>query len=184
MLGLESRAAVNVPDTPWSTLVALSARRAGMFCVDFALFRVVALWPYGFFWGSGDGVGPVRWRWEVGFQEREVVVRRSRGGWWGREGEREGKEGGGLRERWERERGRVWPAVEKRWVDARTGYAMLNRDWELFFAGMVDAHRLVKSGEIPWEDFERKVVVWTEEEGWLVWEVGRLETEEKEGGRT
>lgn len=157
-----------------------------MFAVDFVLVRVVALWPWGFFWGW-DGVGgPLRWRWEVGFGEREVVVRRSRGGWWrGIEGEGKGEVG--LRERLGREGGRIWPFVEKGWVDARTGYAMLSRDWELFLAGMVDAHRLVKTGEVSWEDFERKVVVWTEEEGWLVWAVGRLEREERErwreGGR-
>lgn len=134
--------------------------------------------------------GPVRWRWEVGFQEREVVVRRSQGGWWtGGFEKAEGEDG--LRLRLEREGGRVWPVVERGWVDARTGYAMLNRDWELFFAGMVDAHRLVESGDVNWEDFERKVAVWTKEEGWLVWEVGREEREEKgeregrgrEGGR-
>lgn len=153
-----------------------------MFCVDFALVRVVALWPWGFFWGwrdggdgSGSGVGPVRWRWEVGFGEREVVVRRSRGGWWNGEGEAEG----GLKERLEREGERVWPVVEKGWVDGRTGYAMLSRDWELYFAGMVRAHRLIKSGEVPWEDFERKVAMWTEGEGWLVWDVGRLERERR-----
>lgn len=141
-----------------------------MFFVDFALVRVVAMWPWGFFWG-GKGVGPVRWRWEVGFGEREVVVRRSRWGGLGGEGE--------ARERLGREGGRVFPVVDKGWVDARTGYAMMDRDWELYFAGMVDAHRLVGVGEVPWEDFERKVMVWTEGEGWLIWEVGRLEREER-----
>lgn len=118
----------------------------------------------------------------MGFQEREVVVRRSRGGWWG--GAREVSERGegerGLRRRLEREGERVWKAVEKGWVDGRTGYAMLNRDWELDFRGMVGAHGLVGSGEVEWEDFERKVVGWTKEEGWLVWEVGREEREERE----
>lgn len=148
------------------------------------LIRVVALWPWGFFWGwNGEGgVGaPVRWRWEVGFQEKEVVVRRSRGGWWGTEVSERGGGEAGLRRRLEREGERIWSAVEKGWVDARTGYAMLNRDWELDFKGMVGAHGLLKSGEVSWDDFERKVVGWTKEEGWLVWEVGREEREEREG---
>lgn len=153
-----------------------------MFFVDFALVRVVAGWPIGFFWGTEDaGVGPLRWRWEVGFGEREVVVRRSRG-WWGGE---EGKEKGAVGESLGKEKERVLPIVERGWVNARTGYAMIDQNWELYFAGMVDAHRLVGKGEVPWEDFERKVVVWTEGEGWLVWEIEKWERERegRQGGR-
>lgn len=181
MLGFESRAAVNVPDTPWRTLMAIGARRAGMFFLDFALVRVVAIWPRDFFLGGPLGLGPLRWRLDVGFKEKEVVVRRSRG-WWVGEGEGEGK----VEERVYKERERVAPVVEKGWVQARTGYGMMDRNWDLYFKGMVDAHRLVGRGELGWEEFERKVVVWTEGEGWLVWEVGRLEREEEregEGGR-
>ncbi len=111
----------------------------------------------------------------MGFREREVVVRRSRR-WWGpgAEGVRD------VGERVERERERVIPVIERGWVQGRTGYAMLDRNWDLYFTGMVHAHRLVDQGPASLGDFERKMVVWTEKEGWLVWDIGKLEREERE----
>lgn len=119
----------------------------------------------------------------MGFEDREVVVRRSRR--WGEEmvvgGDEtvrgEGEKGG------EVYRERILPAVERGWVRGRTGYAMMDRSWDLYFKGMMDAHRLLAQGKIRLEDFERKVAVFTRGEGWRVWEVGKLEAGAEDAGR-
>lgn len=168
-------------------------RRAGMFFMDFALYRFVLGWPWDFFYwggalvsgGGGDGggrFGPARWRWEVGFKNMEVVVRRSRG--WGEEvvGRDVDVMGGGeVGGRIFKER--VIPGVERGWVNGRTGYSMVDKNWDLDFRGMVLADRSLGDGTVKVEDFERKVAVHTRENGWLVWEVEMLERGEEGGGQ-
>lgn len=149
-----------------------------MFFVDFVLARVVVGWPWEFVCGVRGFGTPLGWRVRVGFQEKELVVRQGRAGWWS--GEKEGE--GEVRVRLEREmQRRILPAVDEGLVSGKTGYALLNRDWELSYAGMIEGHRLLEKGEVTWEDFERKVAVWVEGEGWLVWEVARLEKEGRVG---
>lgn len=140
-----------------------------MFFLDFALVRFVAVWPMDFFWGTPTG--PMRWRREVGFCKTEVVVRRSRR--WGegvvgddQEVLGEGKSGAKAFEE------RVIPGMDAGWVRGRSGMAMLDKNWDLWFRGMVDAHSLVDKEKMRIEDFEgRMVVVHTEEKGWLVWQM-------------
>ena len=64
-------------------------------------------------------------------------------------------------------------------MEGRTVYSTMDKNWDLDFAAMIAAHRLIGHGGLRMEDFERKVVVHTPENGWLVWDVeGGLE-----GGR-
>ena len=68
---------------------------------------------------------------------------------------------------------RVLPGVQKEWVDGRTGMAMLDKDWDLWYGGMVEAHRAVARGELDMGEFGgRTVAVWVEGRGgWLVWKL-------------
>lgn len=67
---------------------------------------------------------------------------------------------------------RVIPGMDAVWVRGRSGMAMLDKNWDLWFQGMVDAHSLVQNGKIQMEAFGgRMVAVHTEEKGWLVWQV-------------
>ena len=169
-------------------VLGLGARRAGMMMGDFVLVRFVGMWPFGFFLGGGIGgeEGPVRWRREIGWRDVEVVVRR------GRRWEREcfGEEG--VKEEWLREgkegrvfRERISPAVRKAFVKGKTSYLMLDRDWDLDFGGMIEAHGLVDQGDMKIEDFKTAVLVYSERWGWLVWEVWKEHDEgsEDEGTR-
>ena len=56
---------------------------------------------------------------------------------------------------------------------------MLDKSWDLFFGGMVRAHRLVDEGEVDMEEFRTRVLLFSERFGWLSWDVWR---EHGEGG--
>ena len=84
-------------------MLQLGIGRMWLFFLDFGVCGYFAGWVKRFLeWreegdGAGNGgseggggrgdvakgvmTGPLKWRWEVGFREKEVVVRRSRGGW-------------------------------------------------------------------------------------------------------
>jgi hypothetical protein len=137
--------------------------RAGIFFFDFALYQFIFPWPRDFFYGPKS---PTTWRWRVGFREREIVVRRSR-----RWDENMPKE-------WLREesdankevyRERIMPAINKGWVKRKTGYLMMDKNWDLDFAGMVTAHELVAKGQAQLDDFRKMVVAYSEQHGWLTW---------------
>lgn len=153
----------------------IGARRTGMFFFDFTLARFVVGWPLDFFYWKSPA-GPVRWRYEVGFSEREIVVRRSRRwdrGVVGVEEEEQGGEAvvrgeGGLGEEVYRER--VLPGLERAWVEGRTGYAMMDKNWDLDFDAMITAHQSLRSRTLRWEDLSsRKLAVHHPDRGWLVY---------------
>lgn len=118
------------------------------------------------------------WRWKIGYKAREVVVRKSRR--WATEqiflvennnndGEAvrlgEGKIGGKVYGE------RVLPGIDAVWVGGRTGMSMLDRNWDLWYQGMVDAHKLIEKEQIKIEDFSSRMVIVHEPKrgGWLVW---------------
>lgn len=118
------------------------------------------------------------WRWKIGYKAREVVVRKSRR--WAtektflvenntndKEAVRLGE--GKMGEQVYRER--VLPGIDAGWVGGRTGMSMLDRNWDLWYQGMVDAHRLIEKGQIKIEDFSSRMVIVHEAKrgGWLVW---------------
>ena len=171
--------------------------RMGLFLMDYILWAVVGGWPWEFFVGrKGEGeVGPVAWRWEVRFREVEVVVRRSRrwderllatvgdGGMklWASDGEKVDRDEEGVM------RERIMPAVAPLWVRAKTGYAMLDKSWDLDFGAMVRAHELlavaasegatsgVEGDAVTLDTFRTTVLVYEEGKGWLAWPVWKLE---------
>jgi hypothetical protein len=53
----------------------------------------------------------------------------------------------------------------------KTGYLMMDKSWDLGFAGMITAHQLVISGKASLENFQKTVIVYSEHNGWLVWPV-------------
>lgn len=168
-LGLDSSAGIDVGSASWATLVEIGARRTVMFFLDFTLATFVLGWPRDFFYW-GDPPGPARWRWNAGFGEREVVVRRSRR--WGEEVVGREAEVTGEREVGERVyRERVLPAVEPGWVHGRTGYAMMDKSWDLDFKGMLTAHHVLAAKYLSLADFALQVAVHTPDRGWLVWEI-------------
>ncbi|KAI9813723.1 MAG: hypothetical protein M1832_006096 [Thelocarpon impressellum] len=136
---------------------------AAWFLLDWAVFTYVADWPRGFF--LGRPASPVQWRWAVRFRPDEVVVRQSRR--WAEalhiKAAADLADHAVIREK-------VGPALDEGWMGPRTGYAMMNADWELDFAGMLAAHEAVETEELKLADLRKSVFVHTPDVGWLVWE--------------
>lgn len=152
------------------------------------------MWPWGFFLGWAGEASPVGWRRWVGFRGCEVVVRRSRRVWdrdvFGvgerdedgdrdeKEGLEEGKEGVKSTFLLEGKQGRVWqervePAIERRLMQGKTAYALMDKNWELDFSGMIKAHDMVDKEEIGIDAFKTAVWVYSEQWGWVGVEVWR-----------
>lgn len=141
-----------------------------MFTFDgLVLGRYVAEWPLMFFWGgSNDGtMGCMGWRIRIGFPPagREVVVRRSRR--WaddiaavshsliGNCQKGPGKEGEGKEK--EKEKEIIKTAVAKPRLRSKSGLELVDRDCDLFYTGMVDAHAFLSDSEsgLEWGELEK-----------------------------
>ena len=159
---------VDVDKATWGHISTELWTRALVFLLDFAMARFVAPWPYDFFFRPRDN--PTLWRARVGFREAEIAVRKSRrwdknlpSNWIDEEAE-----GAVYAER-------IMPAIDRRWVRAKTAYLMLDKNWDLDWRAMVTAHALVDAGDNRLQDFEKTVLVHTEEHGWLAWELWKLD---------
>lgn len=130
---------------------------------------------------------PTGWRIGVGFRDTEIIVRRSRQ--WDLEigdvvkAGAEGEEGGKIFLE------NVRKAVAPVWL-VKTGYLMLNREWDLDWKAMIKAHQFIKKGTISQEEFQTGIFVHSPEFGWVNFEAfpkndangnAKLTTNEEEG---
>lgn len=170
-LGNQTEHTVHRDEATWGELAWIVVKRGAMFLGDYVLVVVVGNWPLTFFLDSPGN--PRTWRWGIGFRQREIYIRESRG--WGAK-ELLGEEGEMAGEDSPLFKMRVLPAIERRFVREKTGYLMVDANWDLDFDAMVRAHRAVEKGEIAEEKFEKSVWVYGGEPvGWCVWEVHRLD---------
>ncbi|KAK2784417.1 hypothetical protein FQN52_008998 [Onygenales sp. PD_12] len=162
LIGQDSPAKIDPSSSSWSFISSILARRTLTFLFDYLLLTVFLPWPARFLFG------PVAWRRKIGlFQPVEIVVRKSRA--WSEE----------LRSpAWIREddatiKTKVVPAVTPQRLQ-KTGYLLIDADWDLDFDAMIKAHEMVEKGGLKFEDFRQPAVVvhGGEELGWLVWKVG------------
>ncbi|KAL1991336.1 hypothetical protein VTN49DRAFT_5328 [Thermomyces lanuginosus] len=172
VLGYKTSMSVDVSALSWGEFIRIILRRTMIFTVDYLLFTLFLPWPIRFI------RGPVHWRWKIGFRAREIVVRRSRRTWSEKL----------ARNRWIYEdeatvREKVVPAVAPQRLQ-KSGFVLVDADWDLEYAAMVRAHELVdltRRGEgIQLDEFRTAVLVHTDDDGWLIW---RVEDEEKKEGR-
>ena len=168
MLGHESSQTVDPAAHTNSQLIWLVVTRGANFMLDFVLVRVIMPWPLTFFLESP--ANPVSWRWRIGFRDEEIVVRESRK--WGTEELMRGVKVGDESPFWKT---RVLPGVDKMFVRSKTGYMMMDKDWDLDFWAMIQAHRLVGEGKLRARDFEKSVFAWCEGTGWVCWQVYKLD---------
>lgn len=82
---------------------------------------------------------------------------------------------------------RILPAVDRSRVKGKTGYLLMDGDWDLDFAAMIEATKLLDQKLLKEEHLEKSVLVWCgEEEGegqWVVWECWKLDEGAEEEGR-
>ncbi len=149
-------------------LLGITANRTMLFLADYILFAFVGSWPWKFVFGdeaSRNG-SPVTWRWNVGFRNKEIIVRSSR------------KWDKSLVPNWTLDdeltvKHKIIPAVQKDYV-AKSGYLLMDKNWDLDFEAMVDAHQLVKEDKLSLEDFDKAVVVYHQRtKSWMIWQVGK-----------
>jgi hypothetical protein len=165
----------------WPGLIWKVMQRMLTFFIDYVLIVIVAPWPYGFFLEAPGN--PVRWRWTVGFRDEEVYVRQSRG--WGAKdllGEAEGSTGKAGEES-PFFKTRILPAVDPQRLKEKTGYLLMDGDFDLDFYGMIAATKLLDKKDITADLLKKCVLVYVgdkeKDEGqWAVWNCGMLDVNE------
>ena len=173
--GYESSHSVDAPRMGMAVAVNETMNRTFNFFTDFILARFLIPWPMDFFIGNGS---PTSWRLGVGFADQEIGVRKSRKwdeklakGWLD-----ESSDGEVYKER-------IMPAIDRQWVKTKTSYLMMDKSWDLDFAAMLNAHHFVRNGTNKLQDFEKSVLVYSEDFGWLVWQVWKLDDGAQNEGR-
>ncbi|KAJ9165160.1 KRR1 small subunit processome component protein [Coniochaeta hoffmannii] len=163
-LGYTRDAAVLASSSSTSSLAAIVLRRAFTFLLDFLLIVFVWPWPVEFCFGMAHS-NPVTWRWKTGFRDREIYVRRSRewdaGVLDGAMAPGDGAEKRALI------LSKVKPATDPLLLREKTGYLLMNGDWDLDWAGMIAATALVDENAVAPEAFERVVMLYSKEFGWV-----------------
>ena len=146
------------------------------FFIDYFLATLFVPWPIRFV------TGPLQWRRKLGFQNVEVVVRKSRE--WTDElrGEpRDWIRGNGDANKAIREK--ILPTMTPVRLQTKTGFLLIDADWDLDFDAMLRAHKTIdarRGNESKrrqhFEPFLSSVLVYGgDSSGWLVW---RLEQDE------
>ena len=163
-LGHENETTWNTADSTWAEISLEIAKRAGTMFIDFILFIFVWPWPVEFVAGQARG-NPCQWRWQVGFREEEVYVRRSR--------------------EWDEALTDILEDDDSKKIllsyidnatspilqEQKTGYLLMNAYWDLDWARMVLAHRLVDKKELALEAFKGLVLVHHTAYGWMSYDV-------------
>ncbi|KAF9697435.1 hypothetical protein EKO04_004926 [Ascochyta lentis] len=181
LLGHSNHTTIYYAEQTWGGLVWKVVQRMVTFFIDYVLVTVIAPWPYGFFLEAPGN--PVRWRWTVGFRDEEVYVRQSRG--WGAKdllGEAEGSTGKAGEES-PFFKTRILPAVDKQRLKEKTGYLLMDGDFDLDFYGMIAATQLLDKKDIAADLLKKCVLVYVgdKEKGegqWAVWNCGVLDVSE------
>jgi hypothetical protein len=176
VMGNRNETTIIYNDHTWLSLLWKVARRMLTFFVDYILVMVVAPWPWGFF--AEQPGNPVRWRLTVGFRDSEVYVRHSRG--WGAKdllGEADGSTGkAGADSPFFKTR--ILPAVDTARLREKTGYLLMDGDFDLDFYGMVAATQLLDRKDASPALLRKSVFVFVgegEEGKWAMWDCGQLD---------
>lgn len=179
-LGYDNETTVPVADSSWRAIAWVVVRRAFTFLLDFVLVVFVWPWPVEFCYGPAHG-SPVQWRWNVRFREREVYVRRSRPNWDAKVREAVKGEDFEAKSLLMTHIGR---ATSPMLLNEKTGYLTMNNEWDLDWAAMVKATRLVDDKAVKIEAFRLAVLLHHDDYGWVCLETKAGDDEQDDGRRT
>ncbi|KYK60732.1 uncharacterized protein DCS_01870 [Drechmeria coniospora] len=163
--GHPSEATFPASESTWHELGWEVGKRAMTMSIDFLLFTFVWPWPVQFVARRQSG-NPVLWRRKVGFRDREVYVRRSRE--WCRPL---------LRDLFKDTNASAIFSAHVRQVttplllEQKTGYLLMNRQWDLDWDAMVRAHSLVDKKAMALDAFNGAVLVHHRDHGWLCYDI-------------
>lgn len=169
VIGLTSSAAVDTSRLSSAETSSLIIRRTFSLMIDYFLITVFLSWPIRFI------RGPVQWRRRIGFQGREIIVRRSQ----------RTLSQTLERNRWIRDndeaRDKIVAAITPDRI-RKTGYLLVDADWDLDYDAMIKAHEMVdparKDDRVALSEFRTAVLVNTDADGWLIWRVEDEDTAE------
>jgi hypothetical protein len=185
LMGKYNETTIDTARMPMNDIIKEILRRTMKFMIDLIIYAFVWPWPRDFFAGgtrvAGGKIGnPIAWRFGVGFRDREIYVRRSRK-WIFTVGSVMDKEQPGREVFF----ANVRKAVDPIWMSEKTGYLMLNKEWDLDWKTMVRATKLVDQKTLSLEDFKTTILVHDEEFGWMVIETAAAggSAKEEEGRR-
>ena len=151
-------------DAEWSELGWEIGKRVAVMLMDFLLFFFLWPWPVQFALGQAHG-SPVLWRWNVGFREKEVYVRRSRN--WDKAVGNVSKDEDSLKIVMAHINQATSPLVQEQ----KTGYLLIGKYWDLDWDAMVQAHTMVDKKEIALEAFRTIVLLHDQDYGWLCYDL-------------
>ncbi|KAK4231951.1 hypothetical protein QBC38DRAFT_464977 [Podospora fimiseda] len=175
-IGYENHTTIHSKDISQSQFLYIVLRRGASFFLDFLLTVFIWSWPYEFVVGGLHNLSsPVQWRWHVGFRDKEIYIRKSRK--WGEEifGENVKQDFLGDGEGNKNKPNEVTKLLFSKLREAtspmllkqKTGYLTMDGNWDLDWAAMTIAHKLVDKKEIPLSAFETVVLIYHEKFGWL-----------------
>ena len=182
MLGMKNETSMDISEmATWNEAWLEVAKRFSKFIIDFLLYMWVFPWPKDFFAGNRNG-SPILWRIAVGFRDKEIIVRRSRK--WdqeigdvvpkGADGEDEGSKTFGLY---------IRQAVAPSYMYQKTGYLMMNKEWDLDWKLMAKATKLVDNKTLTLHDFKTTILVHSPDFGWVVESADASDDIKEEQGR-
>lgn len=178
--GHTNETTVDVANSSWGLIARIVVRRAFTFLLDFLLFIFVWPWPVEFCFGFTHG-SPVAWRWAVGFREREIYVRRSKPNW--DTDIKKAVKGDDPQAR-NLFLNNVAEATAPMLVNEKTGYLTQNNEWDLDWAAMVEATKLVDKKTIALDAFRLMVVLHHEEFGWASLDLKMNQSAQEDERRT
>jgi hypothetical protein len=177
-MGRTNELTIDTKNLPLIDSIREILRRAMIFMCDLLIYVFIWPWPRDFLAGRAHG-NPVTWRFILGFSDKEIIVRRSKK--WDRTIGDPIEEGSGQDEML----GIIKKAVDPVWMSDKTGYLMLNKEWDLDWKTMVVATKLVDKDTLTFADFKTTILIHNEEFGWMVIETASASgsAKEEEGRR-
>jgi hypothetical protein len=171
IFGYDTDYSVDPKSRPYGDLMSIVTSRFFLIFIDYALFTLLGSWPKEFLLGSklSRFVGPWAWRQKVWFKEAEIIVRRGRN--WDKpllEGNEEGTKSWSTQEELD-VKFKIEPAMQPSSA-GKSGLLLLDKDWDLDFKAMVDAHRMLKDERLKIDDLEGVALVYYQKQ-WLAWKV-------------
>ncbi|KAI3327423.1 hypothetical protein F4824DRAFT_460787 [Ustulina deusta] len=164
-MGYWNETTMFVDEMTWEEIVPEVGRRTVTFMFDTLLAIFLWPWPVEFCFGQQHS-NPVAWRRAVGFRSREVVVRRSRK-WSEKVGDvvNDGEDGTNAARSYFL--ARVKAATTPMVLGEKTGYVLMDGDWDLDWGAMIDATKMVDEKMAAIEAFTLVILLHQEEWGWL-----------------
>lgn len=159
-LGYPNETTLVAAEMEWEDLLPEIGKRSGQFMFDLMLYVFVWPWPFEFALGQ-EHANPLAWRWNAGFRAQEIVARRSRT--W----DKAIKDVINDKNSQDVFMALVGVATSSMLLQEKTGYLLMNKEWNLDWGVMIDAATMVDKKMAAIEAFKLVVLVYQEDYGWM-----------------